>query len=385
MCVVGCVDDVTTDVVVSPADAASVDAVQEADAALEAADSDCTDDGLDEEEDAAIAPLVIGLDPIPADAQGKDEDSQQAEALLMALAAGVRGVVVEANWKALEDDAWWARTEVLSSYLSKERKQLFLSIPVVEARQDGRPEWLRFYSWSSATVRERLRQLLDRVFGTLGSQLSYVSMGFEVDRYLEAYPKDAMAFSSCMAETLQYAMNHDKRQDKTEVGVTWSTSAWLGQEAESAERQMLVGASPTVFLAHHGLDNEQGIEHWQQAVQAIGVAVDAVEAQGRKVVLHRVASTSSTLVGGSEAEQAAFVKGVFELVQAKRSHVAFVGFGMLHDPSPDACLSFARAREPSATAGLYAFWCSAGLRTRQGAAKASFSVFMQEASRFLNP
>ena len=88
-----------------------------------------------------------------------------------------------------------------------------------------------------------------------------------------------------MAETLQYAMNHDKRQDKTEVGVTWSTSAWLGQEAESAERQMLVGASPTVFLAHHGLDNEQGIEHWQQAVQAIGVAVDAVEAQGRKVVL----------------------------------------------------------------------------------------------------
>jgi hypothetical protein len=380
----GCSEDARTEVTVDPPDAGDHDVAEDVeDAALEAAEADAPDEGVDAEVDATAAPVVVGLYPTPVEAEGEDVVTAQAEAVLVSLASGARAMVVEVGWEQLSQDGSWAHLETMASYLAQERKQVLLSIPVVEALADGRPETLQGHAWSSAAVRDSVRVLIDQVFTRLGPEVAYVSLGLEVDRYLEANPLEAQAFATFLVDALAYGTSHASRPEKTVLGVTWSTDAWL--KAGSPERDALVEASGVVMLAHHGMNGTDGAQRSDEAVEQIRSAVEAVESEDRLVVLHRVASTTSALLGGSEADQAAFFRGVFELVQEKRSTIPFVGVAMLHDPSPESCFAFARAREPSGSAGLYAFWCSAGMRTGQGAPKESFTAFAQGASGFLSP
>lgn len=379
----GCSEDATTEVTVVPSDGGNQDVAEDVeDAGVEASDADAPDEGVDAGVDAAVAPVVVGLYPTPA--EGEDEATAQAQAVLVSLASGARALVVEVGWEQLSQDGSWARLETMASYLAQERKQMLLSIPIVEALADGRPEALQGHAWSSASLREAVRTLIDRVFTRLGPEVAYVSLGLEVDRYLEANPLEAEALATFLVEALAYGTSHAGRPEKTVMGVTWSTDAWSNGEG-SSERDALVEASGAVMLAHHGLKGTSGVQGSEEAVEQLRNAVETVEGEGRLVVLHRVASTTSALLGGTEADQAAFVRAVFDLVQEKRSSIPFVGVAVLHDPSPESCFAFARAREPSGSAGLYAFWCSAGIRTGQGAPKESFTAFAEGASRFLSP
>jgi len=342
----------------------------------------------------AIAPVVVGLYATPALAvgasgvlvDGAEDGEMRMEAVLTSLAAGARGLVVEVEWEQLLSEEGWEPLTRLATFLARERKQLLLSIPVVEARADRRPEALRSVAWSSVVIRARIHDLIDQVFGRLGPDVTYLSLGMEVDLFIDAKPSVASEFATAMAEGIAYACTHPKRTTKTLVGVTWSTKAWQAQLG--VERSLLTGVSDVVLLAHHGMEGTQQAQTVDAAVVQIREAIEAIEAFGGKpAVLHRVAGSSKG-VGTTAADQAELVKQVFAVVQEKRARVPFVGVAALHDPSPESCQAFAQARVPSTSSdasGLYAFWCSVGLRDAHGVPKDSFGAFLHGAATFLSP
>jgi len=345
-----------------------------------------------------VSAVVVGVVATPALVGGVSGDVAEAEAVLMSFAAGARGLVVEVDWGDLLEDKTWVWLEGLASYLGRERKQLLLSIPVVDAYSDRRPQVVRGTGWMTVRSVELLRGLIDRVFERLGSDVTYLSLGMEVDLYLEGSSVGS-GVVEYLVDGLEYAREHDGRSEKTGVGLTWSArSARLWSDGlEGGGRSELVGLSDVVMLVHHGMDEHGSAQTVSAAVAEVGGAVDAVVASvGKPVVLHRVAATTSSMLGGSEVGQAEVLRGLFGVVGARRESVPFVGVAMLHDPRPESCFGFATARVPGGpsvaavgssvgSSELYAFWCSAGIRDVRGVSKESFDEFVRGAALFLFP
>ena len=384
----GCSSDPATDVVVDPEQDAGI-----VDGGEEASDGDAADapwdgpaEATDATGDAALPSVTVALYPTPAEAgavDGGTDDGSSSEAVLMALAAGAGGLVVDLDWSQLPQDAEgapdsWARLDAMASYLNQERRQLLLAVSVVNASADSRPAALQGQAWTSTATRGAMRDAIDLIYETFGQELAYVSFGMEVDRYLASHPTQAPAFVDFMSETLDYARAHPARPVTTSVGLTWSAASWSDEAVDVSDRDTLADASDAVMVAFYGLDETDHLLPPSKAVADLGALVESIE--GRPVVLHRVAYSTSTLLGGSELKQSTFVKELLGMVGEHRDRVPFVGIAMLHDPAPEACLRFAKERRVSSSAELYAFWCSTGLRLRDGAPKVGFSSFLSAAT-----
>lgn len=380
----GCSSTPDTQIVVPPEDAGATDVVVDVPEDVIDAAQDMGPEAGDAEVDASVRPVVVGLHSTPAAAgEGGTEEAAQMDAVLVALAAGARAVVVEVNWADLPlTSGDWARLGALGSYLAAERKHVLLSLAVVDARADERAPELQPHPWSSLVVEQGMQDLIDRLFATFGTELAYVSLGMEVDRYLSSSPSQASAFAGFMVQALTYGREHPNRPEQASLGVTWSSESWTSGE-ENSLRDALVEVSDVVMLAHDGLDEAKRVRTPGESIAHLRKAVEAIEA--KPVVLHRVSYSTSSLIGGSKLGQAAFVTDLFELVQEHRERIPFVGVATLHDPSLESCSRYAQARDPTSSAELYAFWCGVGLRTRQGQSKEAFSAFLSGAPGFWAP
>jgi hypothetical protein len=379
----GCSSTPETELIVAPQDAGTTDVV--ADVPEDVVDAEeVGSDAMDAGEDASVWPVLVALHSTPGyEGDGETAEASKMDAVLVALAAGARAVVVELKWSDLPLTAGeWARLGALGAYLNAERKHLLLSVAAVDARADERAIGLRIHAWTSLVVQQAMQDLIDRLFATFGSELAYVSLGMEVDRFLAAHPSQGTDFASFMAHALTYGRGHPNKPERTSLGVTWSTEAWVSGE-ENLHRDALAEVSDVVMLAHCGLDEAKLVRAPGDSIAQLREAVKAIEE--KPVVLHRVSYSTSSLIGGSRAGQSAFVTQLFGLVQEQRERIPFVGVATLHDPSLESCLSYAQARDPGSSAELYAFWCNVGLRTRQGEAKEGFSAFLSGAPGFLSP
>ncbi len=379
----GCSSNPETQVIVPPEDAGNAEVVSDVEQDVVDADQ-VVPDAMDAGAEESVWPVIVGLHSTPG-VEGDDETvgAAQMDAVLVALAAGARAVVLDVRWADLPLTAEaWARLGSLGTYLAAERKLLLLSVATVDARADQRPVGHQVHAWSSVMVQQAMHDLIDRMFATFGPELAYVSLGMEVDRYLAANPSEALAFTGFMTQALTYGREHPNKPQGTSLGVTWSTEAWAKGE-ESLHRGALVEASDVVMLAHDGLDEAKLVREPGESIVHLREAVEVID--DKPVVLHRVSYSTSKLIGGSRAHQSAFVTQLFDLVREKRARIPFVGVATLHDPSLESCSRFVQARDPANSEELYAFWCNVGLRTRQGEAKEAFSAFLSGAPAFLSP
>lgn len=283
--------------------------------------------------------------------------------------------MVDLEWSQLPQETdeapdTWVRLDAMASHLNQEGRQLLLSVSVVNASADSRPAALQGQAWMSSATRGAMRDSIDLIYETFGQELAYVSFGMEVDRYLASHPAQAPAFVDFMLETLNYARAHPGRPETTSVGLTWSAASWSDEAVDVSDRDALADTSDAVMVAFYGLDETDHLLAPSQAVADLGALVESIE--GRPVVLHRVAYSTSTLLGGSELKQATFVEELLGMVGEHRERVPFVGIAMLHDPAPEACLRFAKERGVSSSAELYAFGAAPGFGSGMAPRKPGF-------------
>ncbi|HQP34432.1 MAG TPA: hypothetical protein PLI95_04625 [Polyangiaceae bacterium] len=361
---------------------------------LEAGEEDVAEqeaEAGDERWDASATgpePVVVAVEPLPAEADdGGTEQEALLQAALLSMSTGARGMVMTLRWRDLAGESGAVRRVELgqlAGLLRSQKRQLLLTIGVVDGVRDGRPEGLQGASWSSEGTRQALHGLLDELYPALGVELRYLSLGHEVDRYAAAHPQEREALAAFFAEAVTYANAQPNRPQSVEASVTWSHDAWLSEEPLGGWASAVLEAASPVFVTYAPRESDG------RAVGADRPHEDLVRVlertDKRQIVLAEVMYPSSELIGGGEAEQAAFLGAVFAEVAAHRARVPFVGIASLHDPDPSMCLSRAEASgNAGATEEMFAFFCSIGVRTRTGEAKDAFEAFAAGAAEFMTP
>ncbi len=387
----GCGQDAAPELPIEPGPDGSTDVVH-VDVASEVA-ADSSDDALDagpgEDADAAPEPVVVGLTPTAsASDDGAVSATADADAILLALSSGARALVVERDWSELASPTAepptpaWHEIEQICSLLSEQRRVLFLSVKTVEATADRRPADIVGTAWNQAPTRQELHQLVDQVYAVCGDALGYLSLGLEVDRYLDSHVSLSPPFTQFALDASDYARTHPARPTQAAIGWTWTAGAWLVNDGMK-ETNALVEASDAVMLTYTPLDASGHAAVPGNVATDLSMLADKIKTH--PIVLQRAVYPSSELIGGSEAAQAQFIDALFGAVVAHRARFPFVGAGLLHDPSPEQCVAYAQAQGDPQSAELYAAWCSVGLRDRQGAAKPAFSSFIAAAAGLLEP
>lgn len=363
-----------------------------ADGALDVVDEDAADEAPDASDDVKEsstkppAPVTVGLEPTPhAVPDGGTAQSSELDAVLLSMATGARGLTATVSWADLEGDETspaWTRLESLAGLLRSQKRVLLLSIPAVDATVDGRPGSLQGAGWDSATTKAGMQTLVDRLFAKLGPELRYLSLGFELDRYATSDPAQRDALLAFMQDAVRYANTHPDREN-AQTGVTWSHKAWLSEPTPGTWATGLVKESDVVMMSYTPIGEDL------RAGPADSVHGDlpamVVAAAERPIVLASVSYPSSTLIGGSEDEQAHFFDLLFLEVEAQRASVPFVAVSALHDPEPKSCLAKAAAVGKPGSPELFAYWCSTGLRTLDGQPRKAFDSFRSGAAALLDP
>lgn len=357
----------------------------------EGGDADAWSDRGDENTSSIPPTLIVGLVPTPQSVwDGGTMESAQAEAVLSSLSAGARGLVLSYGWSDLapasapEPMSRWAWLRNLGEFLRPKGKVVLLSIRCTDTTVDTRPLSVRGMPWDDANTSQAMHDLIDKLFATMGSEFRYLSLAFEIDQYVAAHPEQQDAVKSFAMDALGYAKSHPSRPSGQRVGVTWSTRVWLGGGWDPVGlRRDLVDASDVLMMSYVPIDNDLRSKTPSLALSEIeSLAIAKVD---KPIVIHELAYSSSTLIGSSEASQAEFFRGLFPLIGTYRVSIPFVGISGLHDPTPNDCLARSTAKGTPGSAELYAFWCSTGLRTRDGMAKESFTTFLTGAPTFLEP
>jgi hypothetical protein len=396
----------------SCSDAASTEAVSQTDAGIDSslpqldASEDVSEDASEDASDswdespdvyheatvdaeAGLARVVLGLRATArASYQNEASESAELEALAQGFSSGAQGFVEERPWATLapvssaySDDALGKLAQRATLYRSNGR-ELYLRLNVIDGALDGRPTDLGEVGWGSAGLRELSKQLVDKVFEKTGTELGYLSLGSEVDLYLNGHADEAGQIEQFFEELIAYAQAHSDAPPGLIVGVGLSSKGFLQQNPPSWI-DSLSASGKAVMLSHHAV-NDAGMATSELAVSAEMQAI-VDRAKGRPIVLERISYPSSPLIGGSEAAQSKYLSGLFEYVGAHRGAFNFVGIHALHDPSPNDCVYFAAMQGQAESTELYANECSMGLRQRDDSAKAAFGVFLQGASQFLGP
>jgi hypothetical protein len=387
----GCRGGSPAELVVVPEPGPSV-----SDAALDGIAADGADagaeasaEGSDDAGGADAARVIVGIVAnARTEADAGEGPGNPAEALVTAMAAGARGFVLAERWSELAGSskpvspAWKGIADQAALLRSNGRVVLF-SIRTVNATIDERPVDIKASAWNSLATLGRMHDLLDETFATFGSELGYLSVGNEVDRYLDTHPGERDAFVAFALDAIAYAREHPKRPSDLVVGVTWSAGTWLGKSTQPAASEKLAAASAGLMVAYDPLDDALRARAPLEAAAQVASLADLVP--GKPIVVERVGYPSSRLISGGEASQAQFVDGLFAAIKDRRARFPFVAVSALHDPPPEECLGYGTAEGQAGSAELYAFWCSTGLRTRTGAAKLAFASYLAGAAMYLDP
>jgi hypothetical protein len=344
--------------------------------------------GQDAHDAATVsAAVIVGLGPTPQVAEGGTGAAEQLDAVLLSMASGARGLTLAFDWEALdgtgaEAEAQWDRLEAMAGVVRTHKRALVLTVRAVDTTQDRRPSALKKLAWDSSAVTDAMHALLGRVFSTLGPELRYLSLGFEVDRYVEANPLQGDAFKAFALDAVQFANTHPNRQS-SRTGVTWSMRGWAAAEPPRTWAPELLDASDMLMVSYAPMTDT----YRATPSDAIPADLDQMlfAAEGKPLVITELGYPSSDLIGSSEDAQAEFVGRLLQEVTLRRNAVSFVGWGALHDPAPAWCQARAAACGHPDSLELYVYWCSTGLRTRQGSTKPSFDEFRAGAAGLMDP
>ena len=129
------------------------------------------------------------------------------DAVALAQGAGVRGVIATYTWSSLEATPGHIDVSSLQSGLSyyhQKGLQVLLGIQVINTVKREVPSDLEAIAFDDPQFMSRFHTLLDAVRGCLSGSERYISIGNEVDVYLQAQPNEWAGYSSFYEDAVSY-------------------------------------------------------------------------------------------------------------------------------------------------------------------------------------
>lgn len=299
-------------------------------------------------------------------------------ALDLAFASGVRGLEVTDPWSVLEPTPnVYNLSDLSGSVLIAQTVHPFkilFGIQTINTTTKELPSDLESLAFDDPRVESRFHALLDaaRPYITSGV-ISYVSLGNEVDVYLNAHPNEWPAYTRFYNDALAYA---HAIMPGVPIGVTFTSDGLLGPNASFASA--LMANSDVAIVTYYPLAAGYVVRSPDAPLSDIPAIVAA--AGSKPVVFQEAGYPTSQLLQSSEAAQAQFVTNLFAAWRANGTRIPWLSYFVLYDESPAQCASQAAYYGFPGDASLIAYLCTLGLRNADGSPKAAWPVFLSESS-----
>ena len=300
----------------------------------------------------------------PYDGQAQDA------AVALAQGAGVNGVIMTYTWSSLEPTPGHIDLTGLQAGLAYYRQkgmQILLGIQLINTVKREVPSDLETVAFDDPRFIARFHTLLDAVKGALSGSERYVSIGNEVDVYLQSQPAQWPTYTAFYNDAVAYL---HATWPGVAVGVT-TTFGGYSVESKSAV-QTLNAQSDLVILTYYPLQN--GTQVQPPTAPATDVPLMLSLAGSKQVVLQEAGYPSGALTDSSEAAQAQFVGNLYQAWHQAGDKMPFLSYFLLYDFDSTTCSSFSTYYGVADPAFL-SYLCTLGLRRSDGSAKAAWSTF----------
>lgn len=298
------------------------------------------------------------------------------DAFELAHDAGVNGDVITYQWRELEPSEGVFQLEDFENHVNfidtTYGYTVMLGIQVLNTTDKETPADLMDVPFDDGQMLARFQALFDALLPHLNENVRYLSIGNEVDVYLEAQ-QEWEAYQVFYERAVTYV---HQAAPWIQVGVTVT----YGGAVDHADKvRRLNEQSDVLILTYYPLgeafmtdDPTAPLADFPRMVEMAG---------GMPVILQEVGYPSAELLDGSEAEQSEFVRHVFEAWAAAGEAIPLLNYFLLGDLSEQLCTDL-EGYYGLAHPNFHAFLCSLGLRYADGTPKQAWQTFMDAGLRW---
>jgi len=326
-------------------------------------------------EPIALAGRTVGI--VATEPDGADFGSDVIQRII---AAGSTSTSLSVYWDDVEQSAGIYAPEI--NYMAI--AEIFYppfdiaithSFSVIDTTNKRLPADLSGRAFDDPEVISRFNAMLDWAATQMPSvNLHVISIGNEVDVYLNAHPEEWPAWQTFFTATAAHART---LWPNAVIGCK-ATNAGLSEEPSRSELQMLNQESDAVFVTWYGIDESFNALLPNSIASAFTSLVGLAE--GKPLRILELGYPSATELGGSEQKQADFIVETFKAWDQFAAEIPHIEFFALHDFAPEL------VDELEDYYGLQddrfaAYLGTLGLRTWSNRDKLAWPTFINEMSR----
>ncbi|HKV05306.1 MAG TPA: hypothetical protein VJO53_09395 [Candidatus Acidoferrales bacterium] len=298
------------------------------------------------------------------------------DAAALVRGAGVRGTIQTDTWSVLEPAPGQYALQDLQNglnFAASQGLQAYVGIQVINTVPKTVPSDLMGVNWNDPQMESRFHALLDAILPLLGNQVTYLSIGNEVDVYLTAHPAEWTSYEGFYEDALAYI--HQKSPG-IRVGVTTTFTGASG--AARANVALLNSRSDLWIFTYYPLGAGFVPNSPQSPLTDFPTMLTL--AGTKDVALQEVGYPSSTAISSSEANQASFVTAFFQAWQNTGQRIPFLSFFLLHDLTPSICSQLNAYYGVPPDPAFQAYLCTLGLRHDDDTLKPAWAAFVNAAA-----
>lgn len=289
--------------------------------------------------------------------------------------AGVTGNVYTQHWNEIEPTKGRYKLDDLKNtvdYLGRVKGfDLFFGIQVINTVTREVPDDLKDVSFDSEQMKERFHALIDAITPNLEAHVRYISIGNEVDQYLEdnnewttytVFYDDAVAYIHKVLPHIKVGVT---------VGFDGLTKAWLKQI------QALNKVSDVIIVTYYPLNPDFTVQRPDAPLTDFPLMLQ--QTNNRPLLIQEIGYPASQKLNSSEQLQAQFVQNVFTAWADTGNQVPFVNFFLLHDFTKAMCNQFLIYYGLPNSSSFYEYLCTLGLRQANGIPRQAWWQFVDSA------
>lgn len=324
-----------------------------------------------QEELPVLAAAAVSANGFP----GSIRDYINAIALLDI--AGANGSITTKSWKELEPQptqyALQTVQDELNFYTRIYDKTEFLGIQPLNTVPREVPTDLASVPFDDPQMIARFNALYDQLAPLMTQNVRYVSIGNEVDVYLENHPDEWEPYRLFFEATAAHV------REVTPWVQVGTTVTFGGMRHHPDEIAALTAQADVAIITYYPLSDSAQVASPDAPLRDFPEMIE--RAGSKPVVLQEFGYPSSPVNGSSDSMQAEFVDYVFEAWQANQAHIPYLSYFALHDFTDDTCDMLLQYYGLNADV-FRAFLCTLGLRYANGEPKPAWTRFEEHARAF---
>lgn len=332
--------------------------------------------------DAGPSPVLVGITPTPAsDAPDGPTEGQAFAAMLTTVAAGARSAVITRTWS---DVAANGVADVVPEidFFTQHKMRVLFNLAFVDRKRDGRPPDLSGLPWGDPAVREALDAAIDSILNEVGEHLDVLTLGRDVDVFLQAHPEDGDALIGLASHACEHAHASSAAPPGLRLAVAGSFD---GIAAEPDALKALAHLGDVIALSYIPGQSGELVAPTTEVANHLDQMIALATEVNKPIVLQAVGYPSDPFMQSSAVKQQLFFEAFFGALLPRRAAFPWVNIHELHDRWPKACASYAEGQGEPADSSTASFACSLGLFTSSGEEKPAWAEVLEGAATFASP